>query len=139
MIIRFKGIFSFDDHYHPHLSFSFYLFVPHTFHSSVCQLSPPPCSAPSHYLFLPLAFSLLLSLLFHTDAFGLDLRSLALFRVSLALCTIGDLMERASDLTAHYTDQGIITRSLVSDKYSNEYSLSIPSHPFLLLYSSLSR
>ena len=38
--------------------------------------------------------------------FGLDVRSLALFRVMLGLVMIGDLMNRAIDLHAHYTDSG---------------------------------
>src|SRR5262249_1019065 len=42
------------------------------------------------------------------QVFGLDLRSLALFRVCLALVLLWDLLVRAGDLRAHYTDQGIL-------------------------------
>lgn len=41
---------------------------------------------------------------------GLDLRSLALFRVCLGLIIIGDVLDRCNSLKAHYTDQGITTR-----------------------------
>ncbi len=43
--------------------------------------------------------------------FGLDTRSLALFRVGLALVLLVDLLERAPDLTAHYSDDGVLPRS----------------------------
>ncbi len=45
----------------------------------------------------------------------LDTRSLALFRIGLALIILGDLMVRAKDLTAHYTDAGVLPRSLLWD------------------------
>jgi predicted DCC family thiol-disulfide oxidoreductase YuxK len=43
--------------------------------------------------------------------FGIDLRTLALFRVALAAMVIADLVSRARDLTAHYTDAGILPRA----------------------------
>lgn len=43
--------------------------------------------------------------------FGIDLRSLALFRVCLGLVLIADLINRATNLTAHYTDGGILRRA----------------------------
>ena len=47
--------------------------------------------------------------------FGLDLRSLALFRVSLAAVILGDLYWRARDLGAFYTDAGIMPRAAWHD------------------------
>jgi hypothetical protein len=44
------------------------------------------------------------------ETFGLDLRSLALFRVAIAACALADLAIRATDLVAHYTDAGIAPR-----------------------------
>ncbi|MHB8416489.1 MAG: hypothetical protein ACYDCL_00325 [Myxococcales bacterium] len=44
----------------------------------------------------------------------LDARSLALGRVGLALALLFDLALRASDLTAHYTDAGVLPRSAFS-------------------------
>jgi predicted DCC family thiol-disulfide oxidoreductase YuxK len=43
--------------------------------------------------------------------FGIDLRTLALFRVMVALMILADLVSRARDLTAHYTDAGILPRA----------------------------
>jgi hypothetical protein len=43
--------------------------------------------------------------------FGIDLRSLALFRICLALVVLADLAIRAADLTAHYTDAGVLPRA----------------------------
>src|SRR4030095_8777004 len=45
------------------------------------------------------------------ELFGIDLRSLALFRMGLALIVIGDLIHRSLDLKAHYTDFGILPRA----------------------------
>ena len=44
------------------------------------------------------------------DLFGLDLRSLALFRIGLALLLLTDLGVRATSLRAHYTDSGVLPR-----------------------------
>ncbi|MDZ4677785.1 MAG: HTTM domain-containing protein [Oligoflexia bacterium] len=46
--------------------------------------------------------------------FGLDLRSLALFRVAMGMLIIVDLIIRSTDLTAHYTDMGVMPRSLLA-------------------------
>jgi hypothetical protein len=43
--------------------------------------------------------------------FGLDLRSLALFRIAVSLFILYDLASRAFDLTAHYTDSGAVSRA----------------------------
>ena len=42
------------------------------------------------------------------ELFGMDLRSLAIFRISIALIIIVDLITRASDLESHYTDRGVL-------------------------------
>ncbi len=46
--------------------------------------------------------------------FALDLRSLALFRIGLALVLLADLAGRWPDLAAHYTDDGVLPRSLIA-------------------------
>lgn len=46
---------------------------------------------------------------------GLDLRSLAAFRIGLGALLLLDLVGRAGDLTAHYTDQGILPRSAIAN------------------------
>ncbi|SMX23254.1 DCC1-like thiol-disulfide oxidoreductase family protein [Boseongicola aestuarii] len=45
-----------------------------------------------------------------TDIFGVDLRTLALFRVLLGGYLLVDLASRARDFTAHYTDFGVMPR-----------------------------
>jgi predicted DCC family thiol-disulfide oxidoreductase YuxK len=45
------------------------------------------------------------------EMFGLDLRSLALFRIGLALVVLTDLLIRAGDITAFYSDSGILPRT----------------------------
>jgi hypothetical protein len=44
--------------------------------------------------------------------FGLDLRSLALFRTALALVLLVDLADRWPDAAAHYSDDGVLPRSI---------------------------
>ncbi|MEA2292436.1 MAG: hypothetical protein QOE86_75, partial [Solirubrobacteraceae bacterium] len=45
------------------------------------------------------------------DAFAADLRSLAAFRIVLGLLVLVDLADRARNLTAHYTDAGVLPRA----------------------------
>lgn len=47
--------------------------------------------------------------------YGLDLRSLALLRIGLALVILADLFTRMGDLVAHYTDAGVLPRQAVSE------------------------
>lgn len=49
------------------------------------------------------------------EVFGADLRSLAIFRVVLALLVLADLANRATDMTAHYSDRGILPRAVVAN------------------------
>ncbi len=57
--------------------------------------------------------------------FGLDLRSLALLRIGLALLIIVDLFKRAFDLQAHYSDEGILPRSVLIEQNLNPWRWSI--------------
>jgi len=43
--------------------------------------------------------------------YPLDLRSLALFRICLGALLIADLLDRSADLSAHYTDAGVLPRA----------------------------
>lgn len=52
------------------------------------------------------------------DIFGIDARSLAVFRIGLALTIIFDLIDRFRDLTAFYTDAGVMPREWVVGHYS---------------------
>ena len=58
--------------------------------------------------------------------FGLDLRSLALFRVGLALVIIVDLIIRAGDLRSLYSDSGVMPRTLLKE-IANPFYWSINS------------
>jgi hypothetical protein len=49
-----------------------------------------------------------------TELFGFDLRSLAALRVAVAVLIIGDLISRSRDLEAHYTDFGVVPRSVIA-------------------------
>src|SRR3954453_21739709 len=46
------------------------------------------------------------------EAFSADLRSLAAFRMVVAILVLADLADRATDLYAHYTDAGVLPRSV---------------------------
>ncbi|MEZ8143865.1 DCC1-like thiol-disulfide oxidoreductase family protein [Enterovibrio sp. FF113] len=56
--------------------------------------------------------------------FGIDLRTLALFRIGLALMILVDLISRARDISAFYTDDGLLSRT-ASMALSSEYRLSL--------------
>src|SRR3954466_11264307 len=59
------------------------------------------------------------------DAYSLDLRSLALFRIALGAVLLGDLIVRASDLTVFYTDFGVLPRAALLDRFSPAPRFSI--------------
>lgn len=52
--------------------------------------------------------------------FSLDIRSLAIFRMGLGLILLMDLAGRLPNLTAFYTDAGILPRSFVLKEYFHE-------------------
>ncbi len=57
--------------------------------------------------------------------FGIDVRTLALFRIGLGLILIADLLYRARDLEAHYTDFGVIPVALLRQMLKSHYYLTI--------------
>lgn len=59
------------------------------------------------------------------EVFGLDLRSLAIFRMGIALLILIDLIQRYQNLTAHYTDFGILPRAALIEQFSNPWRWSI--------------
>jgi len=61
------------------------------------------------------------------DIFGADLRSLAVFRLVLALLVLSDLANRASDLSAHYTGNGILPRAVLIEEVldNSKFSLNL--------------
>jgi len=64
--------------------------------------------------------------------FGIDVRSLALFRISLAVLIISDLVNRYRDLEAHYTDFGVLPRGPLIEKFMqpSQWSLHLMSGTF---------
>lgn len=68
------------------------------------------------------------------EIIGLDLRSLAVFRIGLALLTLADIISRARALNAHYTDNGVLPRSALIDNFREPWYWSInliSGHPFI--------
>jgi len=59
------------------------------------------------------------------EIFALDVRSLALFRISVALVILMDLYLRAFDLAAHYTDFGLLPRPIAITEYATQGLLSL--------------
>ncbi len=57
----------------------------------------PPCEDKAWFRFLD-------------RLFGIDLRALASFRISVGILLLVDLFDRASDLEAHYSDAGVLSR-----------------------------
>jgi hypothetical protein len=59
------------------------------------------------------------------EIFGADLRSLATFRIVLALLVLSDLANRATDLFAHYTDAGIMPRTVLVEQVLSPWAFSL--------------
>ncbi len=59
------------------------------------------------------------------ELFGIDLRSLAIFRIGVAFITLVDLADRAVDLVAHYTDLGILPRSVLLQQFPSAHQVSL--------------
>lgn len=59
------------------------------------------------------------------ELFGADLRSLAAFRMVLALVVLADLAGRAPDLYAHYTDRGVLPRTILLQQVLNSGQISL--------------
>lgn len=53
------------------------------------------------------------------DLFSCDLRSLGIFRIGLSLIILVDLICRATDLAAHYTDLGVLPRQVHFSQFSD--------------------
>ncbi|AFZ36500.1 HTTM domain protein [Stanieria cyanosphaera PCC 7437] len=59
------------------------------------------------------------------EIFGLDLRSLALFRIGLASVIITDLVIRFGDIQAHYSDYGVLPRIALIEEFIKPWYWSI--------------
>ena len=58
------------------------------------------------------------------EIFGLDLRSLSLFRIGLAGVVLVDLIIRSTDLRIFYTDFGLLPRSALIEKFLDSNFIS---------------
>lgn len=59
------------------------------------------------------------------ELFGADLRSLAAFRIVLALLVLVDLTNRVFDFYAHYTDAGIMPRTVLLEEVLSSWAVSV--------------
>jgi len=59
------------------------------------------------------------------ELFGIDIRSLALFRIGVALVFLGDLLVRFQDITAHYTDEGVLPRGVLIENILDTWKISL--------------
>lgn len=59
------------------------------------------------------------------EILGIDLRSLAAFRIAIGLLILVDLVVRSTALNAHYTDVGVAPRDLVSEFAEQPWMLSL--------------
>ncbi len=57
--------------------------------------------------------------------FGIDTRALAALRISLGILLLADLLLRSRDLVAHYTDAGVLPRSVLFEQFPGFARLSI--------------
>lgn len=58
---------------------------------------------------------------FLEQTYGLDLRSLSLFRIGLGTLILGDLVWRAQDLRAFYTDFGVLPRAVLLREWGDRW------------------
>lgn len=61
--------------------------------------------------------------------FAIDFRALRAFRIAMALVYLGDWVIRATSITAHYTDDGVLPRSALIELYpfAAKFSLNLMS------------
>jgi len=57
--------------------------------------------------------------------FSLDYRALAVFRIGLSVLLVYDIVTRAGDALAFYTDFGVLPRDVFVDKFANPFHVSL--------------
>ena len=62
---------------------------------------------------------------FFARRYSLDLRALALFRICLGALILGDVIWRARDLRAFYTDFGVLPRGVLLDRFADPWLISV--------------
>jgi hypothetical protein len=77
------------------------------------------------------------------NIFSLDYRSLALMRIGLGITLLIDTLQRMRDISAHYSDFGILPRSELLRLWNSDWTFSLhmmsglPFFEFMLLLSAL--
>ncbi len=59
------------------------------------------------------------------ELFGIDLRSLAAVRIASGVIVLSDLINRLPDLAHHYSDQGVLPRWALLEKFSDANVISL--------------
>ncbi|WP_225333697.1 hypothetical protein [Halomicrobium urmianum] len=59
------------------------------------------------------------------DRLGVDIRALAAFRVALGATLLADYLRRSADLTAFYSDAGVLPRDVLAALYPSLAGLSV--------------
>lgn len=59
------------------------------------------------------------------ELFGIDIRSLALFRIGIAIIILHDLFIRSQDILAHYSDFGLLPRDVLIGSISDMWHVSV--------------
>lgn len=59
------------------------------------------------------------------DLCGIDIRSLALFRIGLAIILLVDITIRLQDIDGHYTDDGVLPRSVLLNHFADTWHVSL--------------
>lgn len=62
---------------------------------------------------------------YSSQVLSLDLRSLALYRIALGVFLLLDLWIRATEMTAFYTDSGVLPRGVFLSEFANRWNISI--------------
>lgn len=62
---------------------------------------------------------------FFRQTYGFDVRSIELFRIGFGITLLVDLFWRFIDLEIHYTDFGVLPRSILIDKYLSPWNFSL--------------
>lgn len=57
--------------------------------------------------------------------FSIDLRSLALFRVTLGLMLVIDIISRLPNLRAFYSDEGVLPRAVLIERFANPWHVGL--------------
>jgi hypothetical protein len=70
------------------------------------------CNTQSLFIFVPV-LKLKKILVYLRRQYSVDLRALALMRIAIGIVILSDLIIRATSLTAHYTQEGILPVSLL--------------------------